>query len=114
METRAVSRHLRISPRKARLVADRIRGRKVDDALKILDFVPRKAARMMTKTLKSVVANAENTQNVDVDQLYVRTVTVDGGATLKRHLPRAHGRATPIRKRTSHITIVVDERTAGM
>jgi large subunit ribosomal protein L22 len=111
MEARAVSRHVRISPRKARLVADLIRGKKVDDALMILDFVPKKAARLMTKTLKSVIANAETSQRVDVDRLYVRRIMVDGAATLKRFLPRAHGRATPIRKRSSHITIVIDERT---
>lgn len=111
MEARAVSRHLRIAPQKARLVADMIRGRNVGEALMILDFVPKKAARMMTKTLKSVIANAENTQRVDVDRLYVSRVTVDGGSTLKRFLPRAHGRATPLLKRTSHITIIVDERS---
>lgn len=110
METRAVTRHLRISPRKARLVIDMIRGKSVGDALKILDFTPRKAARLVTKTLKAVVANAESTQNVDVDQLYVKTVAVDEGVTIKRFLPRAHGRATPIRKRTAHLTIVVDEK----
>jgi large subunit ribosomal protein L22 len=113
MEARAVSRHLRIAPRKARVVVDLIRGKSVGEALQILDFVPKKAARMVTKTLKSVIANAENTQRVDVDRLYVRRVSVDGGATLKRFLPRAHGRATPLRKRTSHITIVVDERSTG-
>lgn len=111
MEARAVSRHLRISPRKARLVVDMIRGKNVGEALRILDFTPRKAARMVTKTLKSVVANAENTQSVDVDRLYVKRAAVDEGVTIKRFLPRAHGRATPIRKRTSHITIVVDERS---
>jgi len=113
MEAVAVSRHLRIAPRKARLVVDLIRGKGVGEALMILDFVPRKAARLVTKTLKSVIANAENQQRVDVDRLYVRRATVDGGATLKRSLPRAHGRATPLRKRTSHITIVVDERSKG-
>jgi large subunit ribosomal protein L22 len=110
MEARAVSRYLRIAPRKARLVADLIRGKNVDEALMILDYLPKKAARLMTKTLRSVVANAESTQRVDVDQLYVRRVTVDGGSTLKRFIPRAHGRATQIRKRTSHLTIIVDER----
>ena len=68
---------------------------------------------MVAKTLKSVIANAENRQRVDVDRLYVSRVTVDAGTTLKRSLPRAHGRATPLLKRTSHITIVVDERTKG-
>jgi len=110
MEARAVSRHLRIAPRKARGVVDLIRGKNVGDALMVLDFVPRKAARLVAKTLKSVIANAESQQRVDVDRLYVRRITVDGGATLKRFMPRAHGRATPIHKRTSHITIVVDER----
>jgi large subunit ribosomal protein L22 len=110
MEARAVSRHLRIAPRKARGVVDLIRGKNVGQALMILDFVPRKGARLVAKTLKSVIANAESQQRVDVDRLYVRRITIDGGATLKRFMPRAHGRATPIRKRTSHITIVVDER----
>lgn len=113
MEARAVSRHLRIAPRKARLVVDLIRGKTVGEALSILDFVPKKAARLVTKTLKSAVANAEHARRVDVDRLYVRAVTVDGGTTLRRFLPRAHGRATPIRKRTSHITIVVGERPRG-
>ena len=113
MEARAVTKHLRISPQKARLVADMIRGRNVGEALMILDFAPKKAARMMTKTLKSVIANAENRQRVDVDRLYVSKIMVDAGSTLKRFLPRAHGRATPLLKRTSHITIVVDERTKG-
>lgn len=110
MEARAVSRHLRMGPRKARGVADLIRGKNVGEALMILDFIPKKGARLLAKTLKSVIANAENQQRVDVDRLYVRRVMIDGGATLKRFLPRAHGRATPIRKRSSHITIVVDER----
>jgi large subunit ribosomal protein L22 len=113
MEAKAVTRHLRIAPRKARLVADVIRGKKVEEALTLLDFMPKKAARMITKTLKSVLANAENTQRVDVDQLYVRRIFVDGGTTLKRFLPRAHGRATPLRKRTSHVTIIVDQRSKG-
>jgi large subunit ribosomal protein L22 len=113
MEARAVSRHLRISPRKARLVVDLIRGKNVGEALMILDFVPKKGAHLVAKTLKSVIANAENKGRVDVDRLYVSRVTVDGGATLKRSLPRAHGRATPLLKRSSHITIVVGERTKG-
>ena len=113
MEARAVSRHLRIAPQKARLVVDLIRGKSVGEALMILDFLPKKGARLVAKTLKSVIANAENRQRVDVDRLYVSRVSVDGGTTMKRSLPRAHGRATPLLKRTSHITIVVDERTKG-
>ncbi len=110
MEARAVSRHLRIAPRKARGVVDLIRGKTVGEALMILDFLPKKGARLVAKTLKSVIANAESQQRVDVDRLYVRRITVDGATTMKRFLPRAHGRATPLRKRSSHITIVVDER----
>lgn len=110
MEARAVSKHLRITPQKARLVGDMIRGKRVEEALMILDYVPRKAARLISKTLRSVIANAENTQRVDVDRLYVSRITVDEGVTIKRFLPRAHGRATPLKKRSSHITIVVDER----
>jgi large subunit ribosomal protein L22 len=110
MEARAVSRHRRVAPRKVRGVADLIRGKKVGEALMILDFIPKKGARLLAKTLKSVIANAESQQRVDVDRLYVRRVLIDGGTTMKRFLPRAHGRATPLRKRSSHITIVVDER----
>ncbi|HVN87238.1 MAG TPA: 50S ribosomal protein L22 [Candidatus Binatia bacterium] len=110
METRAVSRHLRIAPQKARLVVDLIRGKNVGEAINILEFMPKKGARLVIKTLKSAVANAEHTQNVDVDRLYVKHISVGAGATLKRFTPRAQGRATPIRKRTSHVTIVVDER----
>jgi large subunit ribosomal protein L22 len=110
MESRAVSRYLHVAPRKVRLVADLVRGKGVGYALGVLEHVPKKSARIVAKTLKSVVANAENTQRVDVDRLYVKRITVDEGPTLKRFMPRAHGRATKIRKRTSHLTVVVDER----
>jgi large subunit ribosomal protein L22 len=110
MEARAVSRHVRIAPRKARLVADLVRGKRVGEAIALLQHVPKKGARILSKALKSVVANAENTQRVDVDRLYIKRITVDGGATWKRFMPRAHGRATKVRKRTSHLTVVVDER----
>ena len=109
METKALTRNVRISPRKARLVADLIRGKQVEEALLILRFTPKKASSIFAKTLRSAIANATDTQNVDPDELYVKSVYVDGGATLKRFTPRAHGRATPIRKRTSHFTVVVDE-----
>jgi len=105
-----VTKYQGISARKARLVVDLIRGRRVEQALGILEFTDKRAAGLIAKTVKSAVANAENTQNVDVDQLYVKQAYVDEGPTLKRFLPRAHGRATPIAKRTSHITIVVDEK----
>ena len=110
MESRAVTKYQRISAQKARLVVDLIRGRRVEQALGILEFTSKKAAGVIAKTVKSAVANAESTQNVDVDQLYVKRAYVDEGPTLKRFMPRAHGRATPIAKRTSHITIVVDEQ----
>lgn len=110
MESRAVSRYLRVAPRKARLVADMVRGERVGDALGLLQHVPKKAARAVVKALKSVVANAESTQRVDVDQLYIKRITVDAGPVAKRFVPRAHGRATMIRKRTAHLTVVVDER----
>jgi large subunit ribosomal protein L22 len=110
MEAKAIARHVRISPQKARLVVDLIRGKQVEEALGALEFTPKKAARVVAKTLRSVVANAENTKNLDVDSLYVKRVEVGAGPTLKRFKPRAQGRATPIRKRTSHITIVLDEK----
>ena len=109
MEVRAIARQVRMSPRKARLVADLIRGKQVEEALLMLRFTPKKAASILAKTLRSAIANATDTQNVDPDDLYVKRVHVDGGAMLKRFRPRAHGRATPIRKRTSHFTVVVDE-----
>ena len=110
MEAKAILRNIRISPRKGRLVADLIRGKQVEQALSILRFTPKKAARLLIKTLRSAIANATDTQNVDTDKLYVKTTYVDGGTTWKRFTPRAHGRATPIRKRTSHFTIIVEER----
>ncbi len=110
MEAKAKTRFVRISPQKARLLADLIRGRGVAEALAVLDFTPKKAARIVAKTLRSAVANAENNLSVDVDRLYVKRAAVDCGPTLKRSLPRAHGRATPLLKRSSHVTVVVDER----
>jgi large subunit ribosomal protein L22 len=110
MEARAVSRHLRISAQKLRLIADLVRGKAVDEALGVLEFTPKKGAKIIAKTLRSVVANAENNQSLDVDSLYVKRIEVGAATTWKRFMPRAHGRATPIRKRTSHLTIVLDER----
>jgi large subunit ribosomal protein L22 len=110
MEAKAVLRQVRISPQKGRLVADLIRGKQVEQAFAILRFTPKKAARLLTKTLRSAVANATDTQNVDPDKLYVKATYVDGGTMWKRFTPRAHGRATPIRKRTSHFTVIVEER----
>ena len=109
MEARAIHRYLRVAPQKMRLVADVVRGKKVGEALSLLQHVPKKSARLISKTLQSVVANVENTQRVDVDRLYIKRIAVDEGPTAKRFMPRAHGRATQIRKRTSHLTVVVDE-----
>ncbi len=109
METKAVAKYIRVSPQKARLVADVIRGMKADTAVTTLRFMPKKAARILRKVLESAVANADKRDSVDVDTLYVKEITVDGGPMLKRFSPRAQGRATRILKRTSHITVIVDE-----
>ena len=109
MEVRAVTRYVRISPRKARLVTELIKGKPVEEALTILRFVPKKAARLVDKTLRSALANAEQNPNIDVDTLYIKLIFVDGGPTMKRWRARAMGRATKIIKRTSHITVILDE-----
>jgi large subunit ribosomal protein L22 len=102
---RAQAKYVRCAPRKARLVVDHIRGRSVGDARAILNHTPRAAARDVLKLLESAVANAENNHELDADDLVIRKVYVDEGPTLKRYRPRALGRATRIRKRTSHMTI---------
>lgn len=110
MEARAIARYIRISPYKARAVADLIRGKKVSEALAILKFTPRKAAKIIEKTLQSAVANAEHNYNMNTDELYVSKIMVDQGPSLKRYKPRAQGRADLITKKTSHITVVVSEK----
>lgn len=110
METRAVARFVRISPRKVRLVMDEVRGKKVDDALNLLTFAPQKGARLLRKLIRSAVSNAQNNNNLDPDSLVVKTVYADEGPVLKRFIPRAQGRATQIRKRTSHLTVILDEK----
>jgi ribosomal protein L22 len=102
---RAQAKYVRHAPRKARLVVDHIRGKSVDEARAILTHTPRAAAVDVLKLLESAVANAENNHELDADELVVRKVYVDEGPTLKRYRPRALGRATRIRKRTSHMTI---------
>jgi large subunit ribosomal protein L22 len=109
MEARAITKFIRLSPRKVRLVVDQIRGKGVEEALNILKFTPKRSALIVSKTLRTAVANAESTQSVDVDQLYVKQANVDEAGMWKRFTPRAQGRATRIRKRLSHITIVLDE-----
>ena len=109
METRAIARYIRISPRKARLVAANIKGKPVEDALNILKFTPKKAAVLISKVLHSALANAEQNTSLDIDNLFVKQVRIDEGPTWKRIKPRAMGRANRILKRTSHITVIVDE-----
>jgi len=110
MKARATAKYVRISPYKARPVIDLIRGKKVDEALNILTFTPKKAARIIKKVLESAIANAENNYGMDADKLYVVEAYVNEGPRLKRIWPRAWGRASRILKRMSHITVVVEEK----
>jgi large subunit ribosomal protein L22 len=109
MEALARARYIRISPRKARLVADLIRGKSAGQASQLLSYMPKSAAPLIRKVLLSAIANAENKGDIDIDTLYVKKILVDQGPTQKRFMPRAMGRATSIHKKTSHITIVLDE-----
>ncbi len=113
MEVSATARRLRISPRKARLVADQVRGKAVGEALDILAFSNRKGALLVRKVLESAIANAENNEGADIDELAVATIYVDEGLTAKRMRPRARGRADRIFKRTSHITVTVTDGANG-
>jgi len=110
MEVVAKHRFARISPQKARLVADQIRGLRVDRALQILAFSPKKGAGLIKKVLESAIANAEHNEGADVDDLKVAKVFVDEGPTMKRVSPRAKGRANRIMKRTSHINVIVADK----
>lgn len=110
MEAKAVAKFIRISPRKARQVCDLIRGKSVGEAFAILKFTPNKGAEIVENVLKSAVANAEHNYDMNIDELYVSQIFVDQGPTLKRFKPRAMGRADGIKKRTSHITVMVSER----
>lgn len=104
--------HVRISPRKMRVIANMIRGRDVSFAINSLRFMNKSGSREFFKLLVSAVANAEDQGNVDVDDLIVRTVMVDQGPTLKRWRPRAHGRATRVLKKTSHVVVEVGPKTS--
>lgn len=110
METRAVAKYVRIAPHKIRLVMNQVRGKQVGEALNMLSFTPKRGARILKKLVNSAVANAEQNTGVDVDSLYIMRVYADEGPTLKRWRPRAQGRATSIRKRTSHLTVVLNEK----
>lgn len=115
MQSRAILRFARVSPQKARLVADLVRGRDVPEAIEMLTFTQKKSAPMIRKLVESAVANAEqhaqrDAADLDIDELFIKTITVDAGPTLRRFRPRAQGRATKVLKKTSHITVVLETR----
>ena len=110
MQVSAKLTFIRITPQKARLVVDQIRGKKVDRALEILRFSPKSAAKTVQKILESAIANAEHNEGADIDDLKVSTIFVDEGTTMKRVKPRAKGRADRILKRSCHITVKVADR----
>ena len=106
-EVSAILKGVRISPQKARLVADLIRGKKVDNALNILNFSPKKGAEIIKRVVESAIANAENNNGADIDELKIKTIYIDKGAVLKRIRAQSKGRAGKILKPTSHITVIV-------
>lgn len=111
MEVRATAKTVRVTPRKARLALDLVRGKSVDEALAILQFTPNEAARQVSKVVKSAAANAEHNNSMNRADLYIKECYADEGIVMKRFMPRAKGNASQILKRTSHITVVVsDER----
>ena len=109
-EAKAIAKFVRIAPRKVRIVMDLIRGKDVADAFAILKFTPKRGSALISKVLKSAVANAENNFDMDADKLYVSTCFVDQGPTLKRYHPRSRGQAFSILKHTSHITVAVSQK----
>ena len=109
MDTRAILKYQRISAQKCRLVANAVRGLKVDRALEFLNYNNKKASRLILKVLESAVANAENNNSQDIDDLMVKNILIDEGPTGKRHMPRARGRVNEILKRSSHITVIVSD-----
>ncbi len=110
MEIKAIAKYIRISPRKMRLLMTEIRGKKVEEALNLLTFAPQRGASILRKLINSAVANASQYPDIDVDNLFIGHIFADEGPTLKRFRPRAMGRATRIRRRSSHLTIILDER----
>ena len=117
MESRAVLRLARVSPRKARLVANMIRGKDAAEALEMLKFTRKKSAQMFYKLVSSAVSNAEykanDDESIDIDQLYIKTIFVDQGPTLRRFRPRARGSANRIHKKTSHLTVILETFEGG-
>ncbi|MBT6346116.1 MAG: 50S ribosomal protein L22 [Nitrospina sp.] len=111
MEVRALLKHTRTAPRKARLVADMIRGKNVNDAINILAFTRKRAAGTIQKLLKSAIANAEENHKVlDIDDMVIKNIRVDEGVTWKRNMPRARGTSNMIQKKTSHITLILEDK----
>ncbi|UCF31209.1 MAG: 50S ribosomal protein L22 [bacterium] len=110
MEAQAKAKYVRIAPRKVRLVMDMVRGKSVSEALNTLGLVRKAASPVIAKVIRSAVANAENAKEMNPDALYIKRAFVDEGPTMRRFMPRAMGRATLIRKRTSHITVVLGEK----
>lgn len=107
---RATAKYIRVTPRKVKIVVDLIRGKQVDQALAILAYTPKSAASYVEKLLNSAIANAENNLEMDRSSLYVAEAYANQGPTLKRYWARSHGRADMIKKHTSHITIVLDQK----
>jgi large subunit ribosomal protein L22 len=110
MEVKAKLRNIKLGSQKARIVVDMVRDKNVSEALRILAFMPQKPAGLVKKLIESAVANAEQAKVVDVDNLYVKHISVDMGPSLTRFRPRAQGRATPVKKKSSHINLILDER----
>ena len=110
MEAKAIAKYVRVSPRKAGQICSLVRGKNVDEALAILKFTPRGAAADIAKVVKSAKENAENNHEMNAENLYIASIVANQGPTIKRFMPRAQGRATMIRKRTSHIEVVVKEK----
>ncbi|WP_031517207.1 50S ribosomal protein L22 [Desulfofalx alkaliphila] len=113
MEAKAIAKFIRISPRKVRQVVDLVRGKEIEEALAILKHTPKRGSAAVVKVINSAAANAEHNYEMNKDNLYIAEAYVDQGPTLKRYKPRAYGRADLMRKRTSHITIVVKEKKEG-
>ncbi len=112
MEVRATAKYVRISPRKVRKVLDIVRGKSVEEALISLQLADEAAAKEVLKVVKSASANAENNYQIDPEDLYISKIYADEGPTMKRFKPRSRGRVSPILKRSSHITVIVDQKEA--
>ena len=110
MEVRAIARGIRVSPRKARLVCDAVRGKDIRTAMAILQFLPQKTAPVIARTLKSAAANAENNYDLDPDDLWIKAIYVDEGPSMRRFKAKARGRVGRIQRRTSKITVIAEDR----